>query len=664
MMDAAAFLIILFMSFWVFFIPKSLKYYYSLVILTAAIVLSSIWCFKVFGGESNDLVISMDFTGFQSRFILTIDRLSAFFILVVNLTVFTGFLYAKGYLEPYYESKNSLRFSIHYIAYLWLYFSMILVVMIRDGLSFLIVWEIMALSSFLLVVFDAEERSIMKTGVNYLIQMHVGMFLIVFAFLLVNKATGQMSFDALKLYFSNHSNLPVFLLFFIGFGIKAGFIPLHTWLPLAHPAAPSHVSGVMSGVMIKMGIYGILRVLISVQSDLWWIGIIILSVSLISGILGVMMAIVQHDLKRLLAYHSIENIGIIGIGIGLGVIGLATNNAALSLLGFSGGLLHVLNHSLFKSLLFFNAGSVYQAAHSRNIEHLGGLMKRMPYTAIFFLIGSLAICGLPPFNGFISEYLIYLGIFKSLSAANLNQSIIALLSLTGLALIGGLAIFCFTKAFGMVFLGEPRSENASKAGEVSKSMIYPQYILLFFILFIGLASVYFVQPVFKTISTSFAIADVSTVTGPSIKNLTQISLLGGIFVIIIIGLLVYRHFHLKNKQVETGPTWGCGYTAASSKLQYTATSYADNYVKLANPLLHAKTITRGIREDEIFPEKRTFETHSQDSFKKYLIDKPVSFLLELLKKIAVMQTGQIQHYILYLFVYMLILFLLSYFNII
>ncbi len=233
-----------------------------------------------------------------------------------------------------------------------------------------------------------------------------------------------MSFDALRLYFSNHSNLPVFLLFFIGFGIKAGFIPLHTWLPQAHPAAPSHVSGVMSGVMIKMGIYGILRVLMSVQSDLWWIGIIILVVSLISGILGVMMAIVQHDLKRLLAYHSIENIGIIGIGIGLGVIGLATNNAALSLLGFSGGLLHVLNHSLFKSLLFFNAGSVYQAAHSRNIEQLGGLMKRMPYTAIFFLIGSLAICGLPPFNGFISEYLIYLGMFKSLSAANLDQSII------------------------------------------------------------------------------------------------------------------------------------------------------------------------------------------------------------------------------------------------
>ncbi len=215
-----------------------------------------------------------------------------------------------------------------------------------------------------------------------------------------------------------------------------------------------------------------------------------------------------------------------------------------------------------------------------------------------------------------------------------------------------------------MFLGEPRSENASNACEVKKIMIYPQYIIIVFILLIGLASVYFVRPVFKTIANSFAIADVSTVTGPSINNLTQISILGGIFVIIIIGLLVYRHFHLKTRQVETGPTWGCGYTAASSKLQYTATSYADNYVKLANPLLHSKTVTTDIREDEIFPEKRIFETHSQDSFKEYLIDKPVSLLLELLKKIAVMQTGQIQHYILYLFVYMLILFLLSYFNVI
>ena len=664
MMNAIIFLIVLFLTFWIFAIPRSLKYHYSLFLLTCGIILSSIWCYVVLSGNSNLIIIRLVPDMVQNSFVLIIDRLSAFFILVVNITVFTGFLYAKGYLEPYLYLKNDLRFSIHYLAYLWLYFSMIMVVMLRDGLSFLIMWEIMALASFLLVIFDAEDRSIMKTGVNYLIQMHVGMFLILIAFLVVNKATGQMSFDALGIYFSTHSNLLIFLLFFIGFGIKAGFIPMHTWLPMAHPAAPSHVSGVMSGVMIKMGIYGILRVLISVQSDLFIIGIIILAVSLISGILGVMMAIIQHDLKKLLAYHSIENIGIIGIGIGLGVIGLATNNAALGLLGFSGGLLHVLNHSLFKSLLFFNAGSVYQSTHTRNIEHLGGLMKRMPYTAIFFLIGSLAICGLPPFNGFISEYLIYLGMFKSLSAANLYQSIVVMISLVGLALIGGLAIFCFTKAFGIVFLGEPRSEKALNATEVKKSMIFPQYIIIAFILLIGLASAFFVKPVFSLVSQTFSINELTVIEGSAINSLTQISIIGGIFILTVTALLIYRHFHLKTKKIESGPTWGCGYTAATSKQQYTATSYADNYISLANPLLGTRKVIAKIRPDEIFPVNRTFETQSHDFFKKYLIDTPVNFFLEFLKKIAIMQTGQIQHYIMYLFIYMLILFLLSYFNLI
>src|SRR5665647_3308633 len=305
------FLAIIFLSILVFFVPRSLKYFYSLFLLAGTVALTSAWSIKMLTGSVQIPDIELNLPFLQNSFILTVDRLSAFFIIVINITVFVGFLYAKGYLEPYYRSKNALRFSIHYFSYIWLYLSMLMVVMFRDGLSFLIAWEIMALSSFFLVIFDAEDRNILKTGISYLIQMHVGMFFILIAFLLVEKATGQMGFDALGSYFSNHSNIPLFMLFFIGFGIKAGFIPLHTWLPEAHPAAPSHVSGIMSGVMIKMGIYGILRVLISVQSDLLLIGIIILIISLVSGVLGVMMAIVQHDLKRLLAYHSIENIGII-----------------------------------------------------------------------------------------------------------------------------------------------------------------------------------------------------------------------------------------------------------------------------------------------------------------------------------------------------------------
>ena len=663
-MNGSLFLAIIFLSLLVFFVPRSLKYSYSLFLLAGAVALTSIWSYRLLSGSVQIFDIPLSLPFIQTSFILTVDRLSAFFIIVINITVFIGFLYARGYLEPYYRNKNALRFSIHYFSYIWLYLSMLLVVMFRDGLSFLIAWEIMALSSFFLVIFDAEDRTILKTGISYLIQMHVGMFFILIAFLMVEKATGQMGFDALGSYFSNHSNIPLFILFFIGFGIKAGFIPLHTWLPEAHPAAPSHVSGVMSGVMIKMGIYGILRVLISVQSDLLLIGIIILIISILSGVLGVMMAIVQHDLKRLLAYHSIENIGIIGIGIGLGMIGLATGNTALAMLGLAGGLLHVLNHSLFKSLLFFSAGSVYQATHTRNIEHLGGLMKKMPYTAFLFLIGSLAICGLPPFNGFISEYLIYMGMFKSLSAANLFQSILILGTIVGLSLIGGLAIFCFTKAFGIAFLGEPRSEHASMAGEVSKNMIFPQYITVAFILLIGLGSGFVVKPVFSIVAQTFRLPDAALTTGPFITNLSQISILAGIFIITVTVLLVYRHFHLKGKLVETRPTWGCGYTAGTSRQQYTATSYAYNYNHIAKPLLQGKKIMEDIREDEVFPGKRTFISHNDDIFKKLLIDKPIDWFSGLLKKIAVMQTGQIQHYILYAFVFILLVLLLTILNII
>ena len=662
-MNGSLFTAIIILSILVFFVPRSLKYYYALFLLAGTVALTSAWSYKLLTGSVQIIDIPLTIPFLQSSFILTIDKLSAFFIVVINITAFIGFLYARGYLEPYYPGKNALRFSIHYFSYIWLYLSMMMVVMFRDGLSFLIAWEIMALSSFFLVIFDAEDRSILKTGISYLIQMHVGMFFILIALLLVEKATGQMSFDALGSYFSNHSNIPLFILFFIGFGIKAGFIPLHTWLPEAHPAAPSHVSGVMSGVMIKMGIYGILRVLMSVQSDLLLIGIIILIISIISGVMGVMMAIVQHDLKRLLAYHSIENIGIIGIGIGLGMIGLATGNTPLALLGFAGGMLHVLNHSLFKSLLFFNAGSVYKAAHTRNIEHLGGLMKKMPYTAILFLIGSLAICGLPPFNGFISEYLIYMGMFKSLSAANLFQSMLILGTVVALSLIGGLAIFCFTKAFGIVFLGEPRSEHASNACEVGKNMILPQYITVIFILLLGLGSGLVVKPVFSIASQAFNLSDVAITSGPFITNLSQISLLAGIFILTVILLLVYRYFHLKGKPVETGPTWGCGYTAGTARQQYTATSYAYNYNHIAKPLLKGIKIMEEIREDEIFPQKRTFVSHNDDIFKKLLTDKPSGWISGLLKKIAVMQTGQIQHYILYAFIFMLLVLLLTVLNI-
>lgn len=658
-MGALIFLIFLVSAFLLFILPRSIKYLFTLLLTSGMIVLTSYWSYEVFYSAEQVLVIRYNLAGLFDLPVFTIDRLSAFFIVVINITVLTGIIFAKGYLEPYRATKKALEFSIHYFAYLWLYFSMLLVVTLRDGFAFLIVWELMSLSSFLLVIFDSEDRSTLKTGINYLIQMHIGFGILMVAFLIIGKATGEMSFDSLKLYFESQPNIFIFILFFIGFGIKAGFIPLHTWLPEAHPAAPSHVSGVMSGVMIKMGIYGIIRVLLSVQSDLLFIGTLILVVSLVTGILGVMTAIVQHDLKRLLAYHSIENIGIIGIGIGLGMIGKATGNNGLALLGLSGGLLHVLNHSLFKSLLFYGAGSVYQATHTRIIDHLGGLIKNMPYTAIFFLIGSLAICGLPPFNGFISEYLIYVGMLKSLSEASLYHIVTILFSIAGLTLIGGLAIFCFTKAFGIVFLGQARGHAPVKVKEASISMLIPQAFIIVLILAVGLGSPFFVKPIFGLMTDGFNLQNDLTLVQSSLSSLQQISLLGGMFVLLLAALLVYRRYHLKTKTVSFGPTWGCGYTAGTSKQQYTATSYADNFAYIADPVLGNKKVFRIIKETDIFPAKRKFLSHNYDIFKRHLIDIPVTSLQNILKKIAVMQTGQIQHYILYAFVFILIIYLLT-----
>ncbi len=664
MSGSIAFIIIIALSLLIFAVSESLKYYLTLALLLAGAALTTLWSLDILAltAPAGELILFRPAHG--PGFVLTLDSLSAFFVIVINITVLTGFFYARAYLAPYRQRIHALRFSIHFFSFFWLWLSMLMVVMLRDGLAFLVAWEIMALSSFFLVIFEAEDRKIMKTGISYLIQMHIGMFFILIAFLLVYKATGRLSFDALAEYFTGQRNLPLFLLFFVGFAIKAGFIPLHTWLPEAHPAAPSHVSGVMSGVMIKMGIYGIMRVLASMQSDLLETGIIIMVISLMSGVGGIMMALVQSDLKRMLAYSTIENIGIIGIGLGLGATGQAIGNQSLALLGFAGALLHVFNHSLFKSLLFFNAGSVYHTTHTRNMEMTGGLMKKMPWTAMMFLTGSLAICGLPPFNGFISEYLIYMGMFYSLSDATLFISLLMIVALLGLSLIGGLALFAFTRAFGTVFLGEARTGEMKQAAEAAPGMIIPQIFTVGLILLVGLGSSAVVKPVFNNVVVTWGLKGMPMVTGALSHNLSQISLAGGVFVITLGALLLYRRYHLGRRVVEAGPTWGCGYTAITPRQQYTANSFSGNYSLLAKPVLRTGKVIDLPGENEIFPRQREFFTRNHDLFKLYLIDWPANRLSGLLKKIAVMQTGQIRHYILYAFLFMLLVLLLSLFNII
>ena len=419
-------------------------------------------------------------------FFVQMDALSAFFLLPILGLSIVAALYGGQYLMAYRSRKD--------LGAAWFFFnllvaSMVMVALARNGVLFLLAWEIMSLASFFLVTFEDEKESVRQAGWTYLVATHLGTAFLLVLFLVLGRQAGSLDFDRFVAASASISPVAgvVFLLALIGFGTKAGFMPLHVWLPEAHPAAPSHVSALMSGVMIKTGIYGLLRTLTFLgQPESWW-GWVLIGIGLTSGLGGVLFALAQHDLKRLLAYHSVENIGIIALGLGAGVLGLALNQPALAVLGLAGGLLHVLNHALFKGLLFLGAGAVIQATGTRDIDHLGGLIRRMPWTAAMFLTGSLAICGLPPLNGFVSEFLIYVGAFEGIGLPGV--SVWGAATIAGLAMIGGLAVACFTKAFGIVFLGEPRSDQARHGHEVGWVMLAPMAVLA-----LGCVAVGFLAP--------------------------------------------------------------------------------------------------------------------------------------------------------------------------
>jgi len=628
----------------VYVVPLKWKQPLSLVLSLTLAAITSTWAVESLQHGSLRLPLSMPFW-FHHSF-LVIDPLSAFFLLVINFGTFTSVLFSRGYLSMYTATKRSHDFSLHYFFLLWLQIAMILVVTLQEGLPFLVAWEVMSLSSFMLVIFESEKKEILNTGIYYLIQMHVALFFVLAAFALVEAKTGISGFDGLALYFQHYPSIPIFLLFFFGFGIKAGFIPLHSWLPHAHPAAPSHVSGVMSGTMIKMGIYGILRVVSFLHESLMEIGTIVLIVSVISSVFGVFFAIFQHDLKKMLAYHSIENIGIIGIGIGTGLIGKALGSPAICLLGFSGAILHVLNHGLFKSLLFYCAGSVYQQCHTRDVNELGGLIKKMPATAFLFLLASVAICGLPPLNGFISEFLIYKAFLAGLGH-NIYTSLLLLGGIIGLTVTGGLAVFCFTKAFGIVFLGAARTTKTAHAREVTSGMLLPQFLIVIPIVVIGFGS-FVIMPVIESIARMFLPVEVSVPATDIGVLLQPLSWTLGLFVLLVLLLYVWRSYQQRRAPVSMAPTWGCGYAPLTPQHQYTSTSFADNLKNLSLSFSGIKTHYHPIQKDDIFPSaKRNFETHQEDELEKVLILRPSKLLLSVMLKFTVLRSGKIQHYILY-----------------
>ena len=421
-------------------------------------------------------------------------------------------------------------------------------------------------------------------------------------------------------------------------------MPFHNWLPDAHPAAPTHVSGVMSGVMIKTGIYGILRTLLLIGTPSKFVSFLVLIVAVVSALYGVLYAIGQHDIKRLLAYHSIENIGIIGIGLGIGMLGLAYDNPIVAAFGFAGGILHVLNHSIFKELLFFAAGSTYLKTHTRNIEQLGGLIKKMPYTGLMFIIGSVAICGLPPFNGFISEFLIYAGMLIGIPASDIGLFIALVLSIAGLAMVGTMAVLCFTKASGIIFLGEARSEKAENVKEdVGASMIIPMSLLALFTLVIGLLPQYIVPAILSPVSL-FVKGNAVLPMFETIMVLMQtLSFLFAGFLALVVICLIARV--LINRKYEEHCTWGCGYNRANPHMQYTASSYANLFISTLKPLF--KRVTHIKKPKDLFPKEAYYELEIEDIEEAYIVNPIVKWDEKILAKFERIQNGNIQQYILF-----------------
>ncbi len=581
---------------------------------------------------------------------LMMDRLSAFFVIVTAFMSFLGTLYAVGYIQHYCGKGKDLGF--HFFFFSILIASMLLTVTVQHGLAFLAVWEIMSLSSFFLVTFEHEKQEVYKAGLNYLVSMHIGAVFLTAGFIVLANASGSFDFSSFRTAMNSGSLsvFGVFLLFFIGFGMKAGFVPLHTWLPQAHPAAPSHISGVMSGIMIKTGIYGILRIVSLMDSPSPGLGCFVLIISLLSGLLGVAYAIAQHNLKKLLAYHSVENIGIIGMGIGVGMLGLSYKNPVMSVLGFSGALLHVLNHSIFKSLLFYAAGMVYQKTHTLEIEKLGGLAKTMRFTAIAFLIGAVAISGLPPLNGFISEFFIYWGMFKGLRGGML-LSVLLVISISGLAFIGAMALLCFTKAFGVVFQGSPRTRYPEESFEPGLFFKIPMIAECAMIIIIGL----FPAQVFSlicTVTSQFADIRVYPMT-ETLAVLNSLSMGFGLFLLIAALVWMLRSRLRNRKGVFRYKTWDCGYQAGNVRMQYTASSYADPFVRIIRPVLDYQEHFRlpeqqtDKQDYRLFPEFAGFESHTKDQMETRVIEPGLALLSRFLNLFSWIQSGNIRVYILY-----------------
>jgi hydrogenase-4 component B len=601
------------------------------------------------------------------QFSIQLDPLSAFFLMVVSILGLAISIFSLSYARGW---KNTGVLGAFYCALL---LATTLVVVADNAFFFLIAWEIMALTAFCLVSFEHEKDEARNAGILFFVMSHLGTGCLMLGFLLLYQASGGYGFDgfhALGNVMSPGKRDAAFLLFLAGFGVKAGIVPLHIWLPSAHPVAPSNVSAFMSGALLKTGIYGMARVFfdfLGTPPD-WW-GVTVLTIGAVSAVLGVLYALMEHDLKRLLAYHSIENIGIILMGFGASLMFLHSGHPLLASLALIAGLYHTINHAIFKALLFLGAGAVVHATHTRDMEAMGGLARRMRWTALFFLIGAVAISALPPLNGFVSEWLTYQSLLQGFGTTTDLIRIVFPMSAAMLALTGALAAACFVKAFGITFLAQPRDEKSAQAKEVSFSMLLGQGLLAAACLFLGLFPTCFLklldpltqQLTGQSISEQLAAANGLVLTNGASQGGT-ISMLG----LAILGLVLVSVPFILNllfawrARTRRVPTWDCGLRGLTPRMEYTATGFSKPIRMIFKALFRPhREVQREYDFSPFFTTNLRFESHVEEVFQTRIYRPLNRRVLGISRRLRALQAGSLQAYLIYIFVTLLLLLLFA-----
>jgi hydrogenase-4 component B len=575
------------------------------------------------------------------RVTLGCDGLSGFFLLPVFGVASLGSVYGLAYRPAARHPRGARRLRL---AFGLLTAAIGLVVIARHAFAFLAGWELMALAAFFAITADDEREEVRRAGFVYLACTRASTLALIGAFSLLRSATGSFELAAFP-QLDPGTARAVFGLALLGFAFKAGAMPLHLWLPGAHAMAPSHVSALLSGVMIKVGIYGIVRLAALLPPLPAADGAALLVFGTLSAVLGVAFALGQHQLKRLLAYHSIENIGIILMGIGLALLARSLGRPEIALLGIAGALLHVWNHALFKALLFLGAGAVIHASGTDEIDRLGGLARRLPRTAIGFALGAVAICGLPPLNGFVSELLVYLGLLRTVAQESGTARLLAVFTVAALALVGGLAAACFVKAFGVVFLGEPRTPAAAAAREVPLRMQLPMALLGLACVAIGLA------PQLALPSLEAAIHAFDPALAAAAPRLAAAAPFASISLAaagLLAALGVAVALLTRGGPAPRGVTWDCGYAAPTPRMQYTASSFADGLVQTLRWALRPQA--RADRVAGPFPAPAQLHTRLPDPVLDRLALPAAGWLVRASLWFRWVQHGRLHTYVLYILV--------------